>query len=113
MIPGWRPAATEPLPLRTECFMVEPARLRFGDLVNEAVAGMLQRPGRSALTMAGTILGMGAFVAIIGLTTSASGQIDNRFTELAATEVTVTDAAQTDGLRAQLSFPLDAREKAK
>lgn len=93
--------------------MVEPARLRFADLVNEAIAGMLQRPGRSVLTMAGTILGMGAFVAIIGLTASASGQIDNRFTELAATEVTVADAGQADGLHAQLSFPLDAREKAK
>ncbi|MGW5531462.1 ABC transporter permease, partial [Streptomyces xanthochromogenes] len=38
------------------------------DLVAESVAGILQRPARTALTVLGTLLGVGAFVAILGLT---------------------------------------------
>lgn len=87
--------------------MSERSRLSLRDLIDEALAGVLQRPGRSALTMLGTLLGVGAFVAILGLTATAGGQIDRRFTELAATEVTVEDvglAEQSEGM----SFPADA-----
>jgi hypothetical protein len=38
----------------------------------EAVAGIVQRPGRSVLTMLGTILGVGAFVAVLGLTATGA-----------------------------------------
>ena len=51
----------------------------------------MQRPGRSALTLLGTVLGVGAFVAVLGLTATASGQVDQSFTALTATTVTVTD----------------------
>jgi putative ABC transport system permease protein len=43
-----------------------PAATRLGwrDTVAEALAGVVQRPGRSVLTLLGTVLGVGAFVAV-------------------------------------------------
>ncbi|MCW2914700.1 MAG: transporter [Actinomycetia bacterium] len=76
---------------------VEPSRLARRDLLAEALAGIIQRPGRSVLTMLGTVLGVGAFVAILGLTATASGQIGHQFTVLAATTVTITTSTTTDG----------------
>ncbi len=43
-------------------------RLTARDAAAEAVAGIVQRPGRAVLTMLGTVLGVGAFVAVLGLT---------------------------------------------
>jgi putative ABC transport system permease protein len=83
------------------------SRLRAADLVREALAGILQRPGRTALTMAGTALGVGAFVAILGLTATAAAQIGSQFSVFAATQVTVTDAGDS-GDQAALDFPPDA-----
>ncbi|TDB99254.1 ABC transporter permease [Actinomadura sp. 7K534] len=68
---------------------VEPSRLSVRDMAAEAAAGIAQRPGRSALTTLGTVLGVGAFVAILGLTSTASGQISEQFNVLTATTVTV------------------------
>ncbi|MFC7531525.1 ABC transporter permease [Actinoplanes sp. GCM10030250] len=96
--------------------VTEPSRLPLRDLLAESTAGMLQRPGRSMLTMLGTVLGIGAFVAVLGLTATANGQIDKRFTELAATEVTVEDAgpAERGGPgRPPISFPADAEQRVK
>ncbi|MFJ5829693.1 ABC transporter permease [Streptomyces sp. NPDC093089] len=81
------------------------------DLLAEALAGMLQRPARSALTMLGTVLGVGAFVAVLGLTATASSQIDARFDVLAATEVTVQDIAREQDEFAGPAFPDDASER--
>ncbi|MCA2218842.1 ABC transporter permease [Jidongwangia harbinensis] len=78
------------------------------DLLGEALAGLAQRPARSVLTMLGTVLGTGAFVAILGLTATAAGQIDQRFTALAATEVTVEDIGGADPADTAASFPADA-----
>jgi putative ABC transport system permease protein len=66
-------------------------RLAARDAAAEAVAGIVQRPGRSALTMIGTILGVGAFVAVLGLTATGAGQISHQFTVLEDTTVTVED----------------------
>ncbi|AXE27204.1 ABC transporter permease [Streptomyces globosus] len=77
---------------------------------------MLQRPARSALTGLGTVLGVGTFVAILGLTATASSQIDSRFNALTATEVGVRDTA--GGADPQLAlqvpnaFPRDADGRA-
>ncbi|MFJ9943608.1 ABC transporter permease [Streptomyces erythrochromogenes] len=81
------------------------------DLLAEALAGMLQRPVRSALTMLGTILGVGAFVAVLGLTATASSQIDARFNVLSATEVTVEDIAREQDQFAGSAFPDDASDR--
>ncbi|MFD9128222.1 ABC transporter permease [Kitasatospora sp. NPDC059571] len=75
-----------------------PSRLALRDLVGEALAGVLQRPGRSALTVLGTVLGIGAFVAVLGLTATASGQIGRQFDLAGATTVTVTDNPVADGV---------------
>src|SRR6478609_6156083 len=84
------------------------SRLRSRDLADEALAGLLQRPGRSVLTMLGTVLGIGGFVAIVGLSQTANGQIGTAFSRLDATEVTVTDAAAAAGTVPALDFPADA-----
>lgn len=69
---------------------LRPARLPWRDIADEALAGLVQRPGRSMMTMLGTILGIGALVAILGFTATTQGQISKQFTVLSATQVTVT-----------------------
>jgi putative ABC transport system permease protein len=80
------------------------SRLHPRDLVSEALAGLLQRPGRSALTMLGTVLGIGGFVAIVGLSQTASGQIGSTFNRLDATQVTVADTAAGKAAEPTLDF---------
>jgi putative ABC transport system permease protein len=87
------------------------SRLRLRDLFGESTAGLLQRPARSMLTTLGTLLGVGAFVTVLGLTATAGGQIDRRFTELAATEVQLEDAGSRDGSDTTMSFPPDAAQR--
>jgi putative ABC transport system permease protein len=79
-------------------------------MLTESLAGMVQRPGRSVLTMLGTVLGVGAFVAVLGLTSTATGQIGASFSTLQASTVTVDDAPSTDGQGA-MDFPPDADQK--
>lgn len=89
------------------------SRLRLADLLGESLSGMIQRPGRSVLTLLGTVLGVGAFVAVLGLTSTASGQIGKRFSLLENTTVTLVDsgkptAGQRGGPRAPMDLPADA-----
>lgn len=70
---------------------VPAARMSFRDLVAEAVAGIFARPGRTLLTVLGTVLGIGALVATLGVASTAGNQIVGRFDELAATSVVVTN----------------------
>nr|WP_262387193.1 ABC transporter permease [Streptomyces sp. TRM49041] len=90
---------------------MEPSRFAWRDLLSESLAGMLQRPARSALTTLGTVLGVGAFVAVLGLTATTSSQIDARFNILSATEVTVLDVAREQNEFAGPAFPEDADER--
>ncbi|MCF2529551.1 ABC transporter permease [Yinghuangia soli] len=90
---------------------IEPSGIRRRDLAAEALAGVLQRPARSVLTMLGTVLGIGAFVAVLGLTATAGGQIDKRFDELSATQVTVADVGTGVPDDPTLSFPADADQR--
>lgn len=76
--------------------------------MTEALAGVLQRPTRSVLTGLGTVLGVGAFIVVLGLTGTAASQIDERFSQLTATEVTVQDTGGSDASRIPLAFPQDA-----
>ncbi|MFF1847787.1 ABC transporter permease [Streptomyces sp. NPDC058217] len=87
---------------------VHASRLSPRDLLAEATAGMLQRPGRSALTALGTVLGVGTFVAVLGLTSTTSQQIDERFNALTATEVTIEDTGGDQPEYLQNAFPADA-----
>ncbi|MET7860136.1 ABC transporter permease [Streptomyces sp. NPDC005318] len=88
------------------------SRLRLRDGLGEALAGLVQRPGRSMLTMLGTVLGVGAFVAVLGLTSTATQQIGNAFTALTATTVTIQGRASTEPAgRTEPDFPVDADER--
>ncbi|MGI5444914.1 ABC transporter permease [Streptomyces sp. CA-243310] len=81
------------------------------DALSEALAGMLRRPGRAVLTALGTVLGVGSFVAVLGLTATISSQIDGRFNVLTATEVTIEDVAPQVNEFAGSAFPADAEER--
>ncbi|MEU8841603.1 ABC transporter permease [Streptomyces roseus] len=87
------------------------SRFAFSDLISESLAGILQRPARSALTSLGTVLGVGALVAILGLTATASSQIDERFNALSATEVTVEDISEEGDGSSSLAFPAGADDR--
>jgi putative ABC transport system permease protein len=88
-------------------------RLSVRDATAEAVAGIVQRPGRSAATMLGTVLGVGAFVAVLGMTATGAGQISHQFTVLEDTTVTVEDNGPANnvappGANPPIGFPADA-----
>ena len=90
-----------------------PPRLAARDAAAEAVAGIAQRPGRAVLTMLGTVLGVGAFVAVLGLTATGAGQISHQFTILEDTTVTVDDNGPANnvappGTNPAIGFPADA-----
>lgn len=60
------------------------------DIISEAMSGLTARPGRTALTILGTVIGLAALVATLGISQTAGNRIVGRFDELAATEVFVT-----------------------
>ena len=68
---------------------VAPSGMSTRDLGNEAVAGLFARPARTVLTCLGTVVGLAALVATLGLSRTAGNQIVGRFDELAATEILV------------------------
>ncbi|MFD8078456.1 ABC transporter permease [Streptomyces sp. NPDC059718] len=68
---------------------VEHPWMDFRDLWTEALAGVLARPTRSALTTLGTVLGITTLVITIGVSSTAGNQIVGRFDALTATSVTV------------------------
>lgn len=63
----------------------------------EAILGLTRRPGRSLLCALGTIVAVGAFVAISGLTDSASGAVSAQFNSLRATTVYFQTGLQAYG----------------
>jgi putative ABC transport system permease protein len=67
------------------------------DLVDEALAGVAARPARLALTTLGTVLGVAALVATVGLAQTAGGQIAGRFDAVTATEVVVSPRDASGG----------------
>ncbi len=80
-------------------------RLSTRDTASEAVAGIVQRPGRALLTMLGTVLGVGAFVAVLGLTATGAGQISHQFTILQDTTVNVQDNGPANNVAPPGSYP--------
>lgn len=88
-----------------------PARMKVGDLVAESVAGLLARPGRTVLTVLGTVLGIGALVATLGVAKTAGNQIVGRFDELAATSVVVTNERGLFGTQQRSRIPKTAEQR--
>ena len=90
-------------------------RMEFRDLLSESAAGLMARPSRVALTVLGTVIGVAALVATLGLSKTAGNQITGRFDAVAATDVVVTPvpAAQRAGGAATNVIPWDAEERMK
>ena len=89
-------------------------KLALRDLLSECLASLLARPARAALTVLGTLVGVAALVATLGLSKTAGNQIVGRFDELAATDIVVTPKAGTTGRALQAdALPWDAGARAE
>jgi putative ABC transport system permease protein len=64
-------------------------RLRVSDLIRESALSVLRHPGRSLVTVIGTILGAAAYVSTLGLGATMHGQVSSTFDARRATEVVV------------------------
>jgi putative ABC transport system permease protein len=99
-----RPSGAQQLP--------EP-RMELRDLLAEAAAGLMARPARVGLTVLGTVIGVAALVATLGLSKTAGNQITGRFDAVAATDVVVTPVpgAQRSGGAVTDVIPWDAEAR--
>lgn len=95
-------------PSRYERTVPEPTTPTLKCIWDEAVAGLFQRPGRSMMTALGAVLGIGSFVAVLGVTATANAQITERFNSLVATQVEVRQSNQST---MHAAFPDDAEER--
>ena len=91
---------------------------RFGpqDLLAEATAGIGGRPGRLALTILGTVLGIASVVVTVGLAQTAAGQINKQFDAVAATQAVAAPATATGRSgqeRALGRLPWDSADRAE
>jgi putative ABC transport system permease protein len=94
-----------PFGRRRKARLVPPTRLAVRDLLAEALAGLAQRGARTALTVLGTVVGVGAFVTVVGLTTTTAGQVSSAFNVQVATQVTVSDVGGDAAHSTVDSFP--------
>jgi macrolide transport system ATP-binding/permease protein len=88
--------------------LVSRSGITIRDLLSEALAGMLARPGRMMLTVLGVVVGLTALVATLGLTRTAGNRIISQFDQVAATELFVTAKPTTTGLIDPKAIPWDA-----
>jgi ABC-type antimicrobial peptide transport system permease subunit len=86
--------------------------VRPRDLAAEALAGLLARPARVLLTVLGTVIGVGALVATLGLSKTAGSQIVGRFDAVSATDVLVSPSARGGGAGG-LVLPWDSESRLK
>lgn len=77
------------------------------DLADEALAGLFARPARMILTVMGTVIGIAALVATLGLSRTAGNQIIGRFDALSATEIVASAKPGAAGADAAF-LPWDA-----
>ncbi|MEM8904445.1 MAG: ABC transporter permease [Actinomycetota bacterium] len=90
----------------------ERSSLAVVDLVGEALTALLARPSRAVLTALGTVLGVAALIATLGLSRTAGAQIVSTFDELSATEVRVEPAGGGFfGERDVSTIPWDAEDR--
>lgn len=89
------------------------SRISPTDLIAEAASGLLARPGRAVLTVLGTVLGVGALVATLGVAQTAGNQIVGRFDEVTATRISIEPATRQGptGETAAGSLPWDAEDR--
>lgn len=65
------------------------SRVAWKRLAGEAAHGLGNSPARSLLAAMGTAVGVGAVVTVLGLTSTANAQIDETFTALSSTSISV------------------------
>lgn len=73
------------------------SRLSLRDLGSEALAGIGARPARTALTVLGTVLGIGTLITTLGVSNTAGNQIAGRFDTVTGTEVSISVAEAVPG----------------
>jgi macrolide transport system ATP-binding/permease protein len=88
---------------------IAPSGMSPSDLGDEALAGLFARPGRMSLTVLGTVIGLAALVATLGLSRTAGNRIVGRFDELAATQIVVSRS--TTATPEQSALPWDSPER--
>ena len=81
------------------------------DLASEAIAGLASRPARTLLTVLGTVLGISALVATVGIAQTAGNRIVGSFSELEATSVVVSNESSFYSGRKATAFPRDAEDR--
>jgi len=89
-------------------------RFDLRDLLAEGVVSVGARPGRLALTVLGTVLGIASLVVTVGLAQTAAGQVGRQFDAVAATQVVVQPGSvttQSGEERATGRLPWDAEER--
>jgi ABC-type antimicrobial peptide transport system permease subunit len=90
-------------------------RFAFSDLVGEATTSLLIRPGRTALTVLGTVLGVGALVATLGVARTAGNQLVTHFDALTATAIVVNERSEGWGWYGPIELagilPWDAEDR--
>lgn len=93
--------------------MVETSSLSVRDLTAESVTGLAARPGRTALTVLGTVLGVAALVATVGVAQTAGSQIVSQLDRLAVTEVSAEPAGVpgVDGEDEHVGLPWDTEQR--
>ncbi len=69
-------------------------RPRFSRLLTESLSSVTQRHSRALLSVLGVVIGIASFVSVLGVTTSANGQISREFIDEQATVLHV-EATQT------------------
>ncbi len=92
-----------------EAEAISPSGMSAADLVDEALAGLFARPGRMGLTVLGTVIGLAALVATLGLSGTAGNRIVGRFDELAATQIVVSRS--TTATPEQSALPWDSPQR--
>jgi putative ABC transport system permease protein len=85
-------------------------RIGVRDLLDEAVAGVLARPTRLAMTAFGAALGLASVVATLGLAQTAANQVSSQFDAIAATQVSVEPRSTSGGLTLA-AIPWDAEQR--
>jgi putative ABC transport system permease protein len=84
--------------------------LRPADAVGEAFTSIVARPLAAMATSFGTLLAVAWFVAVLGLVSTASGQVASAFAERLPTMVLVTGPAPRL-LNAPFPFPADVEQR--
>lgn len=91
---------------------MKPTRLAWRDLATEAIAGLASRPARTLLTVLGTVLGIAALVATVGIAQTAGNRIVGNFSELEATSVEVSNDGGFFGSgETRVAFPRDVEDR--